>query len=166
MLGLVVGLGFATSTFGGPPVSTGTSWRINGRPSGWGWTRRRTSGWHLVRGPRAGRRARRAPGPGRAGRPPNATARGLLGLVDVRRPVAAAPSVAGRGRRAARLAEYNGRRAGPPETAKAQWELALWCEQKGLKPEALAHFTAVTRLDPEHAAAWKRLGCRKAAAAG
>ena len=61
----------------------------------------------------------------------------------------------------ARLAEYNGRRARTPETADAQWALGLWCEKNGLDAEALAHFTAVTRLDPSREAAWKRLGCKK-----
>jgi hypothetical protein len=48
-----------------------------------------------------------------------------------------------------------------PETADAHWNLGLWCEQQGLTPEAIAHFTAVTRLDPNCADAWSRLGCRK-----
>lgn len=39
--------------------------------------------------------------------------------------------------------------------------LALWCEAKGLAPEAAAHFTAVTRLDPGRADAWQKLGCRR-----
>src|SRR5262249_1123806 len=41
------------------------------------------------------------------------------------------------------------------------WQLALWCEEQGLRAEATAHLTAVTRLDPGRDAAWKRLGCRK-----
>src|SRR5262249_39817972 len=59
------------------------------------------------------------------------------------------------------LAEYHARRESTPETALAQWLLGCWCESEGLKPEAIAHFTTVTRLDPDHAAAWARLGCRK-----
>ena len=39
--------------------------------------------------------------------------------------------------------------------------LAAWCDRQGLKPEAIAHYTAVTRLDPGRDDAWKRLGCRK-----
>ena len=59
------------------------------------------------------------------------------------------------------LAEYDARREGMPETAEAHWNLGLWCEQNGLQPEATAHFTSVTRIDPNRADAWARLGCRK-----
>ena len=59
------------------------------------------------------------------------------------------------------LAEYDARREGPAETAEAHWSLGLWCDQNGLKPEAMAHFTSVTRIDPNRADAWARLGCRK-----
>ena len=37
----------------------------------------------------------------------------------------------------------------------------MWCEQHGLKPEAAAHLTVVTQLDPGREAAWKRLGYKK-----
>jgi hypothetical protein len=94
--------------------------------------------------------------------PGNVTARGLLGLVgDGRgRPRPEGPARSDAALTAA-LAEYNARRARTPETADAQWKLALWCEQQGLGPEAVAHLTAVTRLDPGRAAAWKRLGYRQ-----
>jgi hypothetical protein len=62
---------------------------------------------------------------------------------------------------AATLAEYNGRRAKVANTAEAHWKLGLWCEEHGLKAEAEAEFTAVTRLDPKREAAWKRLGFKK-----
>jgi hypothetical protein len=94
--------------------------------------------------------------------PSNPQARGLLGLVEdggrwVR------PEEAGRRARddatmAAALAEYNARRARLANTVADHWALALWCEAHGLKAEATAHFTAVTRLRPEHPAAWRRLG--------
>jgi hypothetical protein len=97
--------------------------------------------------------------------PRNATARGLMGLVAYggqwKRPEAVAEKVKADEALTARLAEYNARRARAPETADAQWALGLWCEQNGLAAEALAHFTAVTRLDPSREAAWKRLGCKK-----
>jgi hypothetical protein len=99
--------------------------------------------------------------------PANATARGLSGLVDERgrwRP-AADLATATRSDEAlgAALAEYNARREAlpRPETADAHWALALWCEAKGLTPEAAAHFTAVTRLAPGRADAWQKLGCRR-----
>jgi hypothetical protein len=59
------------------------------------------------------------------------------------------------------LAEYNARREMTPETPLGHWLLGLWCESQGLQAEAIAHFTTVTRLDPNHAEAWRRLGCRK-----
>jgi hypothetical protein len=97
--------------------------------------------------------------------PKNAAARGLMGLVSHngrwQRPEAVADKVKADADLAARLAEYNGRRAKAPDTAEAQWRLALWCEENGLKPEATAHLTAVVRLDPSHENAWKRLGCKK-----
>src|SRR2546421_212392 len=46
-------------------------------------------------------------------------------------------------------------------TADAHWRLALWCEEHGLKAEAMAHLSTVVRLDPGREAAWKRLGCKK-----
>src|SRR5205807_2210695 len=60
----------------------------------------------------------------------------------------------------AALAEYNARRGRTPDTVAGHWALALWCEQQGLRPEALAHLTAVTRLDPNRVAPWKHLGFR------
>jgi hypothetical protein len=62
--------------------------------------------------------------------------------------------------RAAALAEYNARREKAPETADAQWKLALWCARNGLEPEARAHLAAVVRLDPSRKEAWEKLGCK------
>jgi tetratricopeptide (TPR) repeat protein len=94
--------------------------------------------------------------------PGNASARGLMGLVAYggrwTRPEAVAEQVRADEGLTAALAEYNARRERTPETADAQWKLALWCEQQGLKAEALAHLTAVTRLDPTRVNAWKHLG--------
>jgi len=93
------------------------------------------------------------------------TARGLLGQIYYddrwRTPSEVSRRFSMNSRLSADLAEYNARRARSPHTADAHWKLAIWCEQKGLRPESLAHLTAVTRLDPTHEAAWKRLGCRK-----
>ncbi len=36
--------------------------------------------------------------------------------------------------------------------------LGLWCEENGLKAEALAHFTTALELDPHKEATWKHLG--------
>ncbi|MFO0952976.1 MAG: polymorphic toxin-type HINT domain-containing protein [Isosphaeraceae bacterium] len=97
--------------------------------------------------------------------PGNAAARGLMGLVSYGGQWRPADAVSDRVRAdealSAKLAAYNARRAHTPDTADAQWKLALWCEENGLTAEAQAHLTAVVRLDPAREAAWKRLGCRK-----
>jgi hypothetical protein len=97
--------------------------------------------------------------------PANATARGLMGLVAYRgkwqRPDAVAEQVKADEATAAAMAEYNAKRASAPATGDAHWKLALWCEQKGLKPEMMAHLAAVVRLDPSREAAWSRMGYKK-----
>jgi hypothetical protein len=59
------------------------------------------------------------------------------------------------------LAEYNALKEKTPMTAAAQWKLALWCEEHGLKDIAFVHFGEVIRLDPKRDAAWRRLGFKK-----
>jgi hypothetical protein len=97
--------------------------------------------------------------------PTHATARGLLGLVAYRgkwqRPDDVGNKIRSDEAMAATLAEYNGRRASMKNTAESHWKMAVWCEENGLKPEALAHLTAVVRHDPSRDAAWKRLGYKK-----
>ena len=44
------------------------------------------------------------------------------------------------------------------EVAAAHARLGVWCEQNGLKPEAIAHFTQAVVLDPYRDSAWKHLG--------
>jgi hypothetical protein len=94
--------------------------------------------------------------------PAHALARGLLGLTRQEgrwvRPVAVRDRIREDSGLAAKLAEYNSRREATPDTAKGHWDLAVWCDEQGLEPEAEAHFTAVTRLAPGRAEAWKRLG--------
>ncbi|MGC8644195.1 MAG: polymorphic toxin-type HINT domain-containing protein, partial [Isosphaeraceae bacterium] len=96
--------------------------------------------------------------------PSSATARGLLGQVEIDGQWLDPAEAAGREQsdqyRAAFLAQYESRRVATPDTAAAQWKLALWCEQHGLKVESIAHLARVTRLDPSNAAAWHRLGYR------
>ena len=97
--------------------------------------------------------------------PAHATARGLLGLVEFRgqwqSPEAIHDKLEADETTSAALAEYNGRRARMGNSADAHWKIAMWCEQQGLKPEATAHLTMVTQLDPGREAAWKRLGYKK-----
>ncbi len=128
--------------------------------------------------------------------PKNVTARGLLGLVAFGGRWESADTVGERVKadehRAARLAEYEGRRAkivekeeavrkaearykaggrpelayavrskGDHELAEAHVNIGLWCEQNGLKPEAMAHFTTAVHLDPTREKSWRHLGCIK-----
>ena len=111
---------------------------------------------------------RAAPGPGPGGRPGQRHGAGAGGPGGRPRPLAHPPRTSPPAARSdealnAALAEYNARREAlpRPETAGAHWALALWCEEKGLAPEAVAHFTAVTRLAPDRADAWQKLGCRR-----
>jgi hypothetical protein len=57
--------------------------------------------------------------------------------------------------------QYRERREQTANTAEARYALALWCEQKGLKEQAKAHLTEVTRLAPNDERAWKRLGYKR-----
>ncbi len=59
------------------------------------------------------------------------------------------------------MKEYLARRAKAPDRADDQWKLAVWCEQNGLKAQAIAQYHAVIRLDPRREAAWKHLGFKK-----
>jgi hypothetical protein len=44
------------------------------------------------------------------------------------------------------------------ELAQAHANLGTWCDQNGLKPEALAHFTTAVHLDPSRESSWRHLG--------
>ena len=97
--------------------------------------------------------------------PADGAARGLLGFVAYqgtwKRPEAIEEAVGRDEALGAALGEYNARRLAIKNKAEDHWRLALWCEEHGLKPEAIAHLTTVVRLDPRRAAAWKRLGYRQ-----
>jgi tetratricopeptide (TPR) repeat protein len=97
--------------------------------------------------------------------PPHALARGLLGLVDYQgkwqRPDEISKAVLDDPERKARVQEYLQRRARTPERAEDHQKLALWCEQNGLKDQAIAHFHQALRLDPSREVAWKHLGYKK-----
>jgi hypothetical protein len=97
--------------------------------------------------------------------PSHALARGLLGFVrdggtwrkaeDVARRAIADPALA------AARAEYQKRRTEMADKAEAHWQLALWCEQNGLKAESTAHLHRAVVLDPKRDEAWKLLGYKK-----
>ncbi len=97
--------------------------------------------------------------------PSNPLARGLMGLVDYKGKWGPPEDT---GRRIKEdpayrelIDEYLARRAQATHKAESQMRLATWCEEKGLKAEAMAHYNVVVQLDPKREAAWRRLGYRK-----
>jgi hypothetical protein len=97
--------------------------------------------------------------------PSNGLARGLMGLVAYQgkweRPDQVSRQVQDDPQRKALMQEYFQRRANTPDRADDQWKLALWCEQNGLKDQAIAQYHAVLRRDPTRETVWKRLGFKK-----
>ena len=97
--------------------------------------------------------------------PTNTLARGLMGLVAYHGrwvpPDVAGEQIQSDPAAHALVKEYLDRRARATDTADAQMKLAAWCEEKGLKEQAIAHYTAVTRIAPGRDAAWKHLGFKK-----
>lgn len=63
--------------------------------------------------------------------------------------------------RASALNDYQTKKAAIPDTAAANQELALWCDQHGLWDAAKTQWEAVRRLDPKSEEAQKRLGYRR-----
>jgi tetratricopeptide (TPR) repeat protein len=108
--------------------------------------------------------------------PGNTAARGLLGLISYRGEWLSPEEVRGKRKSdeelARKLEAYNARRAeldaeirnrkndagGRHKAALAHEKLGAWCEQQGLKDEAIAHFTTAVQLDPYLDAPWKHLG--------
>jgi hypothetical protein len=97
--------------------------------------------------------------------PANALARGLTGLVSYKgkwgRPEAIGKQIQDDPERKALLRDYFDRRARTASKPGAQLKLAAWCEEKGLKDEAVAHYNEVLRLDPNRESAWRHLGYKK-----
>ena len=97
--------------------------------------------------------------------PSNALARGLMGLVAFHgkwdRPDVIGRQIQNDPAHQAMIREYLDRRARTPDTADAQLKLAAWCDEKGLKEQAIAHYSAVTNINPARDSAWKRLGYKK-----
>jgi hypothetical protein len=97
--------------------------------------------------------------------PSHALARGLMGLVAYggkwERPDEVSRQVQEDPRRKALMQEYLQRRARTPDKADDQWRLALWCEQNGLKDQAIVQYHTVLRRDPTREPAWRRLGFKK-----
>ena len=94
--------------------------------------------------------------------PAHATARGLLGLVAFGGGWHSPEAI---GSRSSRPTRASLRFARITTLFVREWKtratptgnLALWCEQQGLKPQATAHLVAVTQLDPARDAAWTHL---------
>jgi tetratricopeptide (TPR) repeat protein len=97
--------------------------------------------------------------------PANVLARGLMGLVENRgkwdRPEVVAKQIQTDQAYQDLVRGYVDRRARTATKPDAQLKLAAWCEQKGLKEQALAHYNEVIRMDPAREAAWKHLGFQK-----
>lgn len=97
--------------------------------------------------------------------PSNALARGLMGLVAYKgkwdRPEAIRQRIDDDPAYRKRVDEYLERRSKTAMKPDAQARLAAWCEENGLKEQAIAHYSEVVRLDPRREAAWRRLGYKK-----
>ncbi len=97
--------------------------------------------------------------------PSNTLARGLMGLVAYRdrwgTPENVGQEIQADPADRELIREYLTRRAKAPNKPDAQLRLADWCQQKGLKAQALIHYNGVLLLDPTREAAWRRLGYKK-----
>lgn len=97
--------------------------------------------------------------------PDSAAARGLLGMVRRGdrwvRPEDALTGLARDPSAQETMKQYLAKRAATAYRAEPQRDLARWCEQHGLPEQALAHYKAVLRLDPNRESLWKKLGYRK-----
>jgi Pretoxin HINT domain/HEAT repeats len=97
--------------------------------------------------------------------PSNALARGLMGLVAYQgkwgRPDVVGEKIQNDPARQAVIREYLEHRVKAAHKPDAQLKLAAWCEQNGLKEQALAHYTETIKLDPSRESAWKHLGYKK-----
>jgi Pretoxin HINT domain len=97
--------------------------------------------------------------------PSNALARGLMGLVAHNgkwdRPEVVGRQIENDAARRELINEYLDRRSKTSMKPDAQARLASWCEQKGLKEQAIAHYSEVVRLDPKREAVWRHLGYKK-----
>jgi tetratricopeptide (TPR) repeat protein len=97
--------------------------------------------------------------------PSNALARGLAGLVahqgKWKSPADVDKDLKTDAAYNELIHEYLEHRLRAPHKPDAQLKLAAWCTEKGLKEQALAHYSEVTRLDPSRETAWKHLGYKK-----
>ena len=97
--------------------------------------------------------------------PSNALARGLMGLIAIKgkwdRPESAGKRIEEDPAYRGLVDEYLERRAKTAMKPDAQARLAAWCEEKGLKEQAIAHYSEVVRLDPRRESAWRHLGYKK-----
>ena len=97
--------------------------------------------------------------------PSHALARGLMGLVPYQgkwgRPEVIGQEIQNDPVHKDVIREYLDRRVKTDSNPKAQLRLAAWCEQNGLKEQALAHYSEVIRLDPSREDVWRHLGYKR-----
>ncbi len=97
--------------------------------------------------------------------PSHALARGLLGMISHQgkwgRPEVVGEQIDHDPAYREAIREYLERRAHTADKADAQLKLATWCDQKGLKAQALTHYNQAVQLDPTRETAWKHLGFKK-----
>jgi len=108
--------------------------------------------------------------------PTHVTARGLMGLIDFGGRWLSPEQVGDRRKSdqalMKKLEEYHARRAAlegsfesskrgsadPRKASRSHEKLGTWCQEQGLKDQALAHFTMAVQLDPYRETTWKHLG--------
>src|SRR5262249_39172319 len=93
--------------------------------------------------------------------PSHALARGLMGLVAYRgkwgSPEEIGQQILTDPARRELIREYLELRSKTSHRPDSQLRLAAWCEQKGLKEQAIAHYNEVIQLDPARESAWRHL---------
>ncbi len=79
--------------------------------------------------------------------------RTLVGIVDIEK-----DRIVKREKGPSPWRHYLRKRKKTPLTAEGHYELAQWCREHGLRPEATEHLKQVIELDPDHAEARQALG--------
>jgi tetratricopeptide (TPR) repeat protein len=97
--------------------------------------------------------------------PSHALARGLLGMVSYQgkwnRPEVVSQQIENDPAYRDAIREYLDRRVRTADKADGHLKLASWCDQHGLKAQALTHYSQAVQLDPTRDIGWKHLGFKK-----